>query len=142
MTRYTLTLDYDLKAGWLAPFVEGLAQGQAVARACGGCKRVSFPPLRSCGVCGSQDGEWVNLSGRAQIQVRTQGADGDFALVKFEGACGFSAVALKDVSSGAGTAAHITTDGQIMPATDGEGFGLTLLADGTPRLVMKAGTKA
>ncbi len=83
--KHTLTLDYDLAAGWLRPFVEGLAEGVARARRCDGCGRVSFVPLRVCD-CGKAHGSWIDLPGTATVSRRTTGADGDFGLVTFAGA--------------------------------------------------------
>ncbi len=105
MIPYRLSLDYTLHPGWLEPFVEGLRAGQAVARRCADCGRVSFPPVRICD-CGSVDGEWVALSGRAIIRARTTGADGDFALVQFVGADTSAVVRLLDMPEGA-------TEGQL-----------------------------
>jgi hypothetical protein len=85
MIPHRLTLDYTLQPGWLAPFVEGLQSGQAVARRCDACGRVSFPPQRTCD-CGRQSGDWTTLLGTAEIRFRTSGADGDFALAAFTGA--------------------------------------------------------
>jgi len=98
MTTVHLPLEYDLKAGWLSPFVEGLTQGRAVARVCAACGRVSFPPLRTC-TCGSAEGEWVILSGRATVITRTSGTDGDFALARFDGADGLTTVALQSTAT-------------------------------------------
>lgn len=83
--EYQLTLDYQLQAGWLEPFVRGLRQGLAIARCCNACKKTSFPPLRVCG-CKHTIGEWVNLSGEARIVYRCDGTEGSFALVQFVGA--------------------------------------------------------
>ena len=82
---YGLTLDYQLQAGWLEPFVHGLLQGTAVARRCKACNKITFPPIRVCD-CHHDVGEWLNLSGKAHIVYRCDGADGSFALVQFEGA--------------------------------------------------------
>lgn len=85
MITHNLTLSYSLSAGWLAPWVDGLAEGRAMARKCVACGRVSFVPLRVCG-CGSDDGTWVELSGRASILRRTTGTDGEHCLAQFDGA--------------------------------------------------------
>lgn len=85
MIPFRLTLDYTLETGWIAPFISGLGQGKAVARACQSCAAVSFPPQRVCS-CGMRDGDWLTLAGTATIHWRTHGADGDFALAQFDGA--------------------------------------------------------
>lgn len=85
MISHQLSLDYTLAPGWMSPFIDGLLDGRAVASKCSACARVSFPPQRTC-VCGARESVWIKLSGKAEIVFRTTGADGDFALVQFEGA--------------------------------------------------------
>ena len=85
MIEHQLTLSYRLAPGWMAPFVEGLRQGHAMGRRCQACARVSFPPLRTC-PCGGTEADWIRLSGAAKILFRTDGTDGAFGLVRFEGA--------------------------------------------------------
>ncbi|MDA8586683.1 zinc ribbon domain-containing protein [Rhodobacteraceae bacterium] len=97
MIDHRLVLDYHLPPGWMAPFVEGLAQGQTIARRCEDCARTSFPPLRSC-PCGASAGAWVELDGTAQIIHRTDGQDGSFALVLFDGAATHSVVRLDNLA--------------------------------------------
>lgn len=109
MIPFTLSLEYTLHSGWMAPFVEGLQAGKAVARACSECAHVSFPPLKTC-ACGSTRAAWQTLSGRADITARTTGADGDFALARFEGASGLATVRLADMPPDA-------TRGTLTPAT-------------------------
>jgi uncharacterized OB-fold protein len=89
----TLTFDYTLSPGWLAPYLDGLREGRAVAARCDGCGRVSLPPERSCG-CGASQSQFVTLAGSATIFSRTSGTDGDFALVRFDGADGLSVARL------------------------------------------------
>jgi len=91
---YRLTLDYQLQTGWLEPFIHGLIQGNAVARRCSACKKITFPPIRVC-ACHHAQGDWVELSGKAEIAYRSEGADGSFALVQFEGADTKTVVRLK-----------------------------------------------
>ena len=102
MIDHQMTLDYTLAPGTLAPFVEGLQMGVAMSRRCGGCDRVSFPPLRVCS-CGAATGDWLQLSGVAKVIWRTDGADGSFALAQFEGADTQSVVALHNIDKGAET---------------------------------------
>jgi hypothetical protein len=96
MAEYSLNLDYPMAAGWLADFVTGLAKGRAIARQCSACSKTSFPPERVCS-CGSDAGSWQQLDGRAQIEWRTSGSDGSFALVQFVGADTRTLVALDNV---------------------------------------------
>ena len=85
MINHTVSLDYQLTPGWMAPFVQGLFDGQAIARQCSGCMRTSFPPVRVCS-CGQSQAQWIQLTGLATLVHRTQGIDGDFALAHFDGA--------------------------------------------------------
>ena len=50
-------------------------------------------------MCGSAEGEWVILSGRATVITRTSGTDGDFALARFDGADGLTTVALQPTAT-------------------------------------------
>lgn len=79
-------LDYTLNEGWLAPWLEGLRQGQAVGSHCLTCRRVQFPPLRVCPDCATPSDAWQTLTGAATLLFRTDGMDGSFALVHFDGA--------------------------------------------------------
>lgn len=81
-----LELEYALGEGWLAPWLDGLRQGRAVASSCTTCGAGQFPPLRDCPNCHRPSNGWTTLAGTASILSRTIGADGDFALVQFEGA--------------------------------------------------------
>lgn len=100
---HTLTLEYQLNAGWLTPYVDGLKDGKIIARQCMACFRISLPPVRSC-LCGSSEGQWLRLNGTARIVKRTTGSDGDFAMVRFDGADTLSVVSLDTVPTSATTA--------------------------------------
>jgi uncharacterized OB-fold protein len=84
-TLQRLDLTYTLEPGELAPHVEGLRTGEAVARRCSKCGWVSFPPDRRCR-CGAADHEWVTLSGHGTAAAVTFAGERSFALVRFEGA--------------------------------------------------------
>lgn len=99
MISHALALDYALQPGWMAPFIQGLQTGAAIARQCGECGSKSFPPQRTC-VCGGTKATWVALPGTATIQCRTTGSDGDFALVQFDGAETSAVVRLQGVAPG------------------------------------------
>ena len=86
--KHQLSLEYDLSEGWLADWVEGLRNGEALASRCSACNARYFPPLRVCADCRAQSDGWVTLSGRAKVIRRTNGVDGDFVLAQFEGAKG------------------------------------------------------
>ena len=94
-----LELEYMLAPGWMAPFVDGLLAGVARARVCGACKRISFPPQRTC-PCGGRDGGWTALTGVARIIHLTTGADGAFALVRFDGADTGAVARVVDIEAG------------------------------------------
>jgi len=85
MMRHQLSLDYTLSPGWLQPWVDGLMKGEAVARVCVSCGSKSFAPQRVCD-CGCGEGNWVPLSGTALVIRQTDGVDGHFAVVRFDGA--------------------------------------------------------
>jgi len=94
---HSLNLDYQLQPGWLEPYVQGVLKGNAVARRCKACNKISFPPIRVC-VCNSNSGDWVGLSGEARIVSRCDGSDGSFALVQFKGADTLTVVRLKTMA--------------------------------------------
>ena len=75
-------------------WVIGLSEGKAIALKCIQCEKSSFPPQRIC-ECSSSKNEWIELSGKANILVKTSGVDGDFAIAKFEGSDSSAVVSLK-----------------------------------------------
>lgn len=88
--KHRLTLDYVLGQGALAPYLDALARGVALARHCPQCDRTTFPPERLCH-CATNGGADTpsgqkTLSGRACIVFRTEGPAGHFALAQFDGA--------------------------------------------------------
>lgn len=85
MIKHQIVLDYTLAPGWMKPFVDGLITGNAVALKCASCALISYPPQRTC-TCGETQSDWITLSGIAEIVFRTTGSDGDFGLVRFDGA--------------------------------------------------------
>lgn len=97
MISHKLALGYTLHPGWMAPFVEGLQKGEALARQCERCGSKSFPPHRTC-ACGGTSADWVALPGTATIQFRTTGSDGDFALVQFDGADTSAVVSVQGIA--------------------------------------------
>ncbi len=98
MIPHHFALDYTLYPGWMAPFVNGLQEGLAVARRCDACAKTTFPPQRIC-ACGEAEGTWVTLEGTAQITFRTEGADGQFALAQFDGSDISAVVRLQNVTA-------------------------------------------
>jgi len=86
--KRTVALEYSLGEGWLMPWRDGLRQGKAVASTCAACGEAQFPPLRACPSCRARSDGWCTLSGAGTILNRTTGADGDFAMIRFDGAKG------------------------------------------------------
>ena len=86
--KHRVTLDYSLGEGWLAPFLDGLRQGKAMASLCPNCDAAHFPPLRVCPTCRAPCEGWRALGGGATVLHRTGGSDGDFAMARFDGASG------------------------------------------------------
>lgn len=81
----SITLDYTIGEGFLAHYLDGLRAGQARAGHCTACGRVALPPEPVC-PCGGLMAETITLPGTATLLWRTTGADGDVALVRFDGA--------------------------------------------------------
>lgn len=98
MIPLDLTLRYALQPGWLGPFIEALQKGRARAHECLGCGSVSFPPLKVC-ACGSARQRWTELSGRASVRFFSDGADGSFGLVRFDGAATDTVARLDGISA-------------------------------------------
>jgi len=99
--RRRLELDYSLGYGWLSPWLDGLREGRVVASCCSVCGDVHFPPLRACPNCRTLADGWQPLSGGATILFRTIGTDGDFALVRFDGASAAAVVRAQALPAGA-----------------------------------------
>lgn len=97
MIPHHLALDYTLQPGWMAPYVDGLQEGLAMARQCAACATTSFPPHRICR-CGAAAGAWITLKGDAEIAYKTAGADGQFSLAQFDGADTSAVVRLQDIA--------------------------------------------
>lgn len=93
--RHRLVLDYTLTVGRLQPWLDGLRAGQAVGLSCGTCGQTSFPPQRRC-TCGSTSEDWITLPGTGTVVQRTDGPEGSFALVRFDGASALTTVRLKN----------------------------------------------
>jgi uncharacterized OB-fold protein len=83
--RFALSLDVTAGEGFLAPYLDGLRRGEAIAGHCAACGRTALPPEPRCR-CGASPSEMRRLSGKAAILWRTTGTDGDAALVRFDGA--------------------------------------------------------
>lgn len=113
--KHRVTLDYTLGEGWLAPWVDGLREGRAVASRCTTCASARFPPLRMCPDCRRPSDGWVTLSGRATILWRTAGTDGDFALATFDGAEGAAIIRTDNLPPD-------TTHGRLRACPDGPLF--------------------
>ena len=110
---HQLVLDYDLAEGWLAPWVDGLRKGRAVASHCTTCNMSHFPPLRTCPECRARSDGWVTLPGRAEVLWRTSGADGDFVMARFDGVQCAAILRAGHLPEGA-------TRGQLSACADGD----------------------
>lgn len=110
--KHQINLDYTIPVGDLAPYFEALQRGDALARKCKGCGRVSFPARSQCADCNGAEMQWHPLKGTARILFRTDGAGGSFALVQFDGADTQSTVALLN-------AAQTSDFGALVIAPDG-----------------------
>lgn len=84
--KLSMQLDYDLAEGWMAPWVAGLREGRAVASVCDACRQAHFAPVRFCLSCQGRASGWTELEGSGTVLFQTRGADGEFALVRFDGA--------------------------------------------------------
>ena len=116
-----VTLDYTLGTGWLTPWLDGLRKGKAVASSCSACDAAHFPPLRACPTCRKPSDGWRNLDGTATVLFRTNGADGDIAMVQFDGASS-ACVARADTLPDGATRCVLTasTDNPPTPALTAE----------------------
>ena len=88
--KLDLHLEYVLAEGAIAPHLDGLRRGVAIAAECVASGRTTFPPDRRCGSGSDSDTErglrWRELPGAARIIHRTDGPAGSFALAQFDGA--------------------------------------------------------
>lgn len=85
-----LELEYSIGDLAIAPYLEGLRTGMAVAKQCSRSRRTTFPPERGSpgelATGGASESGWIQLSGEARLELRTDGPEGSFALATFEGA--------------------------------------------------------
>ena len=107
--RVVLPLEVTAGEGFLAPYLDGLRRGAAIAGHCAACGRTALPPEPRCR-CGAAVTEMRGLSGAATVLWRTTGADGDAALVRFDGADTLSVARLE--AAGAATRVHIAASGE------------------------------
>ena len=88
--KYRLELDYALGSGALAPYLEAVKDGRALATRHMDAPGTNFPPQRVFGSGTTGGGttrvEWVELSGKGDLLFRTDGPAGSFCLVHFDGA--------------------------------------------------------
>ena len=67
-----LTLRYAHSFGALAPYLEGLESGRAVASTCAHCGRTWFPPRLGC-CAQAGPARWATLAGTGRIVAGTSG---------------------------------------------------------------------
>lgn len=118
--KHRMDLDYTIAEGDLAPYFSALRAGQALASMCANCGTVCFPARSQCATCPDAPLTWRPLDGRATILMRTDGATGSFALVRFDGADTSSTVRLQNP--------HLTgrTGHVIAPVGDAAGLWLKI----------------
>jgi uncharacterized OB-fold protein len=102
--RIAMNLDVTAGEGVLAPYLDGLRRGAAVAGHCTACGRTALPPEPRCR-CGAAVTRMRALAGTATVLWRTTGTDGDAALVRFDGADTLSVARLEE--AGAATRVRI-----------------------------------
>ncbi|MEP2892758.1 Zn-ribbon domain-containing OB-fold protein [Tateyamaria sp.] len=119
-----VNLNYTLGAGWLTPWLDGLRNGKAVASTCTACDAAHFPPLRACPTCRQNTDGWCTLNGTAKVLFRTNGTDGDIAMVQFDGASS-ACIARADTLPEGTTRCALTTSTDNPPTP-------TLKAEPTP----------
>ena len=90
-----IELNYNISFGKMSKWLTGLTEGFALALKCSLCEKVSFPPQKIC-TCGAYKNSWIKLSGVAEIVTITSGLDGNYGLVKFEGASTLTVVKLNN----------------------------------------------
>ena len=94
-----VTLRYTHSLGGLAPYLEGLAAGRAIASSCPTCRRTWFPPRPGC--CSHRGpARWTALAGTGRIVAGTNGggplpfgggaAGEGLALIALDGADNFA----------------------------------------------------
>lgn len=50
-------------------FYTALEEGRILAKRCGNCGYVEFPPKPACNKCGTHDMSWCEISGRAEVKT-------------------------------------------------------------------------
>ena len=94
-----IALRYAHSLGGLAPYLEGLAAGRAIASSCPVCRRTWFPPRPGC--CSHRGpARWTSLAGTGRIVAGTTGggtlpfgggtAGEGLALIALDGADNFA----------------------------------------------------
>lgn len=112
--KHRLTLDYALGRGALAPYLDALADGVALAGHCPHCDRTHFPPERRCQCAqGGSKGatpDPIRLTGQARIIFRTDGPAGSFALAQFQGADNQTVCRIANPQGSCGEARLVASD--------------------------------
>lgn len=50
-------------------FYDALEEGKILGRKCTACGHIEYPPYLACNTCGNLDTEWVELSGKATLNL-------------------------------------------------------------------------
>ena len=68
----TLIIKYNLPIGKTSKFWKELEKGRIFTTKCKKCKKINFPPVADCGLCGSSEVDWIELSGKGKILTYTK----------------------------------------------------------------------
>ena len=68
----SLKIKYNLPISKTSRFWKGLEKGKIFTTKCKKCKKINFPPVADCGICGSSKVDWIELSGKGKILTYTQ----------------------------------------------------------------------
>ncbi|MDP7982805.1 MAG: Zn-ribbon domain-containing OB-fold protein [Conexivisphaerales archaeon] len=69
--RRELRLRYQISVERTRKFYDGLREGRVLTTRCRSCGELYFPPQSFCTRCGSEDMEWVELSGEGELLTFT-----------------------------------------------------------------------
>jgi uncharacterized OB-fold protein len=66
-----LSLTYYIPTSKTQKFWDGIKEGKLYTTKCKKCKKLNFPPIADCPTCLSSNMEWVELSGKGEIETFT-----------------------------------------------------------------------
>ncbi|MBT8171336.1 Zn-ribbon domain-containing OB-fold protein [Candidatus Bathyarchaeota archaeon] len=71
-SKRILKIKYNLPISRTSKFWKELKNGSIYTTKCKQCKRINFPPVADCGICGSSEVEWIELSGDGNVVTFTK----------------------------------------------------------------------